>query len=73
MAAAGEISLNEDVLVQVRQIKEQEQEKLHQQQLRKKYIYDTLQVKVSAIRQNNYHQRSAVNCRSQHILEAWFL
>jgi hypothetical protein len=35
MAAAGEISLNEDVLVQVRQIKEQEQEKLHQQQLRK--------------------------------------
>jgi hypothetical protein len=29
--------------------KEQEKEKLHQQQLRKKDIYDTLQAKVSAI------------------------
>jgi len=53
IAAAGKFSLNEDVLAYVRQTKEQEQEKIHQQQLRKKDIYDTLQAKVSAIREKN--------------------
>jgi hypothetical protein len=37
---------------------EQEQKNLHQQQLKQKDIYDTMQAKVSTVREKMYHQRS---------------
>ncbi len=53
IAAAGQFSLDEDVLAYVRHTKEQEEARVRQQQAKKKDIYDILKEKVKVIKNKN--------------------
>jgi hypothetical protein len=53
IAAAGQFSLDEDVLAYVRRMKEHEEARVRQQQAKKKDIYDLLKEKVQVIKDKN--------------------